>query len=43
MTKYKKYKCVEWQPTCKQLEVYYGFKTEKIKTKKKKRGHSVLN
>jgi hypothetical protein len=36
MTEYKKYRYVEWQPTCKQLEAYYGIKTEKIKIKKKK-------
>ena len=35
MIEYKKYKGVEQQPTCRQLEAYYGFKTEKIKTKKK--------
>jgi len=37
MTQNKKYKFVEWTPTCKQLNAYYGIKTEKIKTKKKAR------
>ena len=35
MTEYKKYRSVEWTPTCRQLNAYYGYKTEKIKTKKK--------
>jgi hypothetical protein len=37
MTQNKKYKSVEWTPTCKQLDAYYGIKIEKIKIKKKAR------
>ena len=35
MIQNKKYRYVEWTQTCKQLNAYYGYKTEKIKTKKK--------
>jgi len=37
MIEYKKYRSIEWEPTCKQLNVYYGVKVKKkIKKKKKK-------
>ena len=29
MTQNKKYKSVEWTPTCKQLDAYYGIKIER--------------
>ena len=37
MTQNKKYRSIQWTPTIKQLDAYYGIKTEKIKTKKKAR------
>ena len=43
MIKYKKYRSIEWEPTCKQLNAYYGGKVEKkIKKKKRKRGPMII-
>tara|TARA_R110000824_G_scaffold395540_1_gene596263 strand:+ start:358 stop:495 length:138 start_codon:yes stop_codon:yes gene_type:complete len=45
MIEYKKYRSIEWEPTCRQLNAYYGGKVEKkIKKKKKKaRGNNENN
>tara|TARA_R100000322_G_scaffold145320_1_gene101459 strand:+ start:123 stop:272 length:150 start_codon:yes stop_codon:yes gene_type:complete len=44
MIEFKKYRSIEWEPTCRQLNVYYGGKVEKkIKKKKKKaRGNNEM-
>ena len=36
MTEYKKYRYVEWQPTSRQLDSYYGTNYYTIKTEKNK-------
>ena len=32
MTQNKKYRSIQWTPTIKQLDAYYGIKTEKIRS-----------